>query len=69
VFDRKYLLHKDQSGKFPSGQRQIFFTDADFVYNLTQRLGDPNVSHIVAKGIFNDSNSILTTDFLIVGLQ
>ena len=52
-----------------AGRRQMFFTFDSFVEELEKRLENTDVTHIVTTGTFDDANSILTTDFLIVALR
>ena len=51
------------------GSRQFFFTYAGFIEELTERLENSDITHIIATGIFDDDNSILTMDSVIVGLK
>jgi hypothetical protein len=52
-----------------TGSREIFFTYDDFIEELTLRMDSSSVTYIVSTGKFDDTNMILTTDYLIVGLQ
>jgi hypothetical protein len=52
------------------GSRQFYFTFDGFVDELSERLGSNGaLTHILATGIFDDANSILTSDLVIVGLD
>ena len=51
------------------GSRQFFFTIVGFAYEIAQRSGNSDVTHNIAAGTFDDTNAILTTDFVIVGLN
>jgi hypothetical protein len=63
----------DGSGLFQivqDGSRQFFFNFEGFVEELLERLdNDAAVTHIVATGTFDDTNAILASDFVIVGLN
>ncbi len=63
----------DGSGLFQivqDGSRQFFFTFEGFVEALSNRLeNDAAVTHILATGTFDDTNAILSSDFVIVGLN
>ena len=63
----------DGSGLFQIVQdhrRQFFFTFEGFVEELTERLdNNVDVSHIIAVGHFEDTDSILESNFVIVGLK
>jgi hypothetical protein len=52
-----------------NGSRQFFFTYTDFAEQLALLLTDSSVTHFIATGVFDDTNSILTTDFATVGLE
>jgi hypothetical protein len=52
------------------GRRQFFFTFDSFVEELKERLAaDAQVIHVIAIGIFDDANAIMTTDVVSVKLQ
>jgi len=63
----------DGSGLFQIVQnhrRQFFFTFEGFVEELSERLANnAEVTHIIAAGYFNDTNALLSSDFMIVGLK
>ncbi len=72
--DPPFIEPKDEgTGLFQivqDGSRQFYFTFDSFVEELTQRLeNNGEVSHILATGTFNDTNSILTSKLIIVGLK
>ena len=52
-----------------NGSRQFFFSYTDFAEELTLQLTESSVTHFIATGVFDDTNSILTTDFATVGLK
>ncbi len=55
---------------FQGGRRQFFFTFDGFVEELKERLtADAQVIHVIAIGIFDDTNAIMTTDVVSVKLQ
>jgi len=52
------------------GRRQFFFTFDSFVEELKERLAaDAQVIHVIAIGMFDDANAIMTTDVVSVKLQ
>jgi hypothetical protein len=55
---------------FQDGSRQFFFDFEGFTGELSERLeNDAAVMHILATGFFDDTNVILESDFIIVGLN
>ena len=55
---------------FQDGRRQFFFTFDSFIEELEERLAaNAQVIHVVAIGMFDDANAIMTTDVVSVKLQ
>jgi hypothetical protein len=52
-----------------TGRPEILFTYDDFFEELTLRMDSSSVAYVVSTGKFDDTNTILTTDYLIIGLQ
>jgi hypothetical protein len=48
---------------------EFFFTYDDFIEELALRMDSSSVAYVISTGKFDDTNTILTTDYLIVGLQ
>jgi hypothetical protein len=62
----------DDSGLFQivqNGQHRFFFTYKEFARKLAQKLQNSDVLHVRARGIFDDANSILTTNFAVIWLN
>jgi hypothetical protein len=52
-----------------SGNYQFFFSYDEFLEELALRMEDSRIAFVTSTGVFDDANTILTTKFLVVGLE